>query len=627
LRIGVLDVKGARSIVVLLALAAVHSVNAASPDPSKVLIGLWKAERHFGPAARGTLIIEQSGDGWWADIVGRHFPIQFDGTRLGFTLPDAAGEFTGRLLGGGRRIVGHWIQPHSVIHGFQYATPVRLSAIGPDRWKGTVAPVDDDCTFYLLVRREPDGTVGAVLRNPQRNFGLQYGIDRLILTVDGVVLTGASRGSGQAARLRGAFDPVRGMLSIEFPEQGGRYDFVRDTGSASGFYPRGQIPVHYQYHVPPAVDDDWATGSLETADVDRAGVERFVQTLIDMPIESVHSPEVEALLIARHGQLILEEYFHDFSRETLHDTRSAAKSITAVVVGAAMQAGAPLALSTPVYQLMSKAGVASGLSPWRRAMTLADLLTMRSGYYCNDSDPAAPGNEDKMIDAALAGTGDPDFYHYILRVPMAYAPDTVSIYCSTNPNLALGMVGEALRESPLDTFDRLLGGPLKIEHYAWPLDGVGHPYGGGGVRIRPRDFLKLGQLMLNGGLWRGRRILAADFAAHATAPLHDLNGIQYGLLWWSIEYPYKERSVRAYFAGGNGGQGVLVVPALDLVVGIFAGNYGDRVGLHVQQDLVPDFILPAVREPGDDRKAPVIERDFHTPYAHPPVVAPATLEN
>ncbi len=76
--------------------------------------------------------------------------------------------------------------------------------------------------------------------------------------------------------------------------------------------------------------------------------------------------------------------------------------------------------------------------------------------------------------------------------------------------------------------------------------------------------------------------------------------------------------MRAFFAGGNGGQLVMVVPDLDLVIATYAGNYADRVALQIQQDYVPNYILPAVREPGDDRSAPVVQKDFHTPYAHPP---------
>src|SRR4026208_521045 len=94
---------------------------------------------------------------------------------------------------------------------------------------------------------------------------------------------------------------------------------------------------------------------------------------------------------------------------------------------------------------------------------------------------------------------------------------------------------------------------------------------------RPRVCMKLGQLMLDGGRWHGKRVLDADFAKRAGSPLHDLNNIQYGYLWWNIEYPYKDRKLRAYFAGGNGGQLVLVVPDLDLVVATYGGNYADRV--------------------------------------------------
>lgn len=71
----------------------------------------------------------------------------------------------------------------------------------------------------------------------------------------------------------------------------------------------------------------------------------------------------------------------------------------------------------------------------------------------------------------------------------------------------------------------------------------------------------------------------------------------------------------------------MVVPALDLVIGTFAGNYSDHVGPHIQQDLAPDYILPAVRLPSDDPPAPIAEEHFATPYAHPPVVVPAALQN
>jgi CubicO group peptidase (beta-lactamase class C family) len=198
-------------------------------------------------------------------------------------------------------------------------------------------------------------------------------------------------------------------------------------------------------------------------------------------------------------------------------------------------------------------------------------------------------------------------------VPLATPPGTNAVYCSSSPNLALGMLDRASGELPLYAFDRLVAGPMRIDTYAWGLDGVGNLYGGGGVRFLPRDFLKFGQLLLDGGSWRGRRILDAAYAQRSGAPLYHLRNVTYGYLWWSEDYPYKDRTVRVVRAAGAGGQLVNVIPELGLVVAIFGGNYSSKVQGELHH-YVPRFILPAVREPGDDPSAPVVPREFKSPY-------------
>jgi CubicO group peptidase (beta-lactamase class C family) len=124
----------------------------------------------------------------------------------------------------------------------------------------------------------------------------------------------------------------------------------------------------------------------------------------------------------------------------------------------------------------------------------------------------------------------------------------------------------------------------------------GHPYGGGGAQFLPRDFMKFGQLMLDGGVWHGKRILSADFVKRASSPMYQLGSMKYGYAWWSMDYPHKNRTVHAFAALGNGGQNVIVVPDLDLVVAVYASNYGDRVMMDIQNDLVPKQILSAVKD-------------------------------
>src|SRR5256886_5398441 len=117
---------------------------------------------------------------------------------------------------------------------------------------------------------------------------------------------------------------------------------------------------------------------------------------------------------------------------------------------------------------------------------------------------------------------------------------------------------------------------MKIRRYDWGLDPAGHPYGGGGMNLLLRDFAKLGQLLLDGGTWEGRRIVSREFAARAGSPLYHLRNIGYGYLWWSEDYPYKDRTVHTYSARGAGGQTTTVVPELDLVVTTNAGSYWSR---------------------------------------------------
>jgi CubicO group peptidase (beta-lactamase class C family) len=106
--------------------------------------------------------------------------------------------------------------------------------------------------------------------------------------------------------------------------------------------------------------------------------------------------------------------------------------------------------------------------------------------------------------------------------------------------------------------------------------------------------MKLGQMMLDGGTWHGHRIVSADFVKRAWAPRYRMEGKTYGYLWWGFDYPWNGRVLHAHAALGAGGQNVIVVPELDLVVAVYASNFGDRVALDYQNDLVPKQILPTV---------------------------------
>jgi len=177
-------------------------------------------------------------------------------------------------------------------------------------------------------------------------------------------------------------------------------------------------------------------------------------------------------------------------------------------------------------------------------------------------------------------------------------PGSQPLYGGANP-LILGGVLAAVADEPVEWFaHRTLFEPLGIEDYQFLVDPTGIVYMGGGLHMRPRDMAKYGQLYLDGGIWQGRRILSETWVSESwgrygrLAPL-DRNGHQYGYLWWHHKYPVDDRTIEAVEARGNGGQYIFVVPTLDLVVVITAGNF--RTGRTRQpEEILRRYILTAV---------------------------------
>jgi len=126
------------------------------------------------------------------------------------------------------------------------------------------------------------------------------------------------------------------------------------------------------------------------------------------------------------------------------------------------------------------------------------------------------------------------------------------------------------------------------------LTPVGEGYGGGGLLIMPRDFLKLGQIFLDDGKWKGKEILSPEWVRDAVDPINNIGKEGYGYGWWVFSYPYKGREVKAFYAGGNGGQYVIVVPELNLNIVIFAGNYNQRIMHQTKYEYVPQYVLKAI---------------------------------
>lgn len=563
----------------------------ATPSLAEKLPGVWGSETVFGPRARGSLTVDGRQGDWRASVSGFDVPARRSGSEVTFTLPGRQGEFRGRVSPDAARIDGFWIQPPGVTSSAAYATPVHLRALGRSVWEGPLEPLLDKVSLYLSIQRESDGSLTGFIRNPEFNFGLRRPF-KLVIDGDDITFVNTRRKNDQ---LRGTFDEETGHLSLRI--QGiGHFDFTRrDENSAPGFHPRTPTQEAYHYRQPVPGGDGWKTASLGDVGLDSGRITQLVESIQRGTATDVHSPYIHALLIARGGKLVVEEYFHGYDREQVHDTRSAGKSLASVLLGIAMEEKGGFDPGTPVTRLLPRNQALASPDPRKQRITLEHLLTMTSGLSCDDGDGDSPGNEDTM----QSQREQPDWYRYTLDLPMAREPGgSQAVYCSAGINLLGAVITQRTGMWLPEFFEQRFARPLDIHDYHMNLMPDGEGYLAGGIHLRPRDALKLGQLFLSGGRWNNRQVVSSRWVAASVqrhSQFDDDHG--YGYAWHLHDMKVGDRTYREYAAEGNGGQFIIVVPELELTVMIAAGNYGDFAQWYRFQDMVPKYVIPAVLKP------------------------------
>ncbi|RJS22677.1 6-aminohexanoate hydrolase [Corallococcus sp. H22C18031201] len=562
----------------------------ASPS-AEGLVGTWGSERLLGPQVRGELTLTSRAGVWRARIAGFDVPARVEGGRLRVILPGGQGALRGPVPQEGQRITSHWVQPRVRMSGMKFATPVTLIPVQSGVWRGEVAPLEDRFSLYLVVRKQQDDTVEAFLRNPERNWG---GKQTFRVEIQGESVRLSAQGGG--LQLEGSYDAKSARLSLRIPAMEETFEFTRrERNQAVGLHARTPEASPYVYQPPLAEDDGWETASLDEAGLEIEPVRQLVQRILDQEPGPESAPAIQGLLIARHGKLVVEEYFQGFDKERPHDLRSAAKSYASLMVGIALDQGAPFTVDTPVLALFPEyKGKVANLDARKRRLTVANVLSMSSGLACDDDDPASPGNEDRLDDAV------PDWYRYTLDLPMAAEPGKRGVYCSANMNLLGGVLRNATRAWLPEFFHQFVAKPLQMRDYHLDLMPDGEQYLGGGIFMRPRDALKLGQLYMAGGMWKGQRVVSQRWVERSTAPQSTLpEGRSYGYAWWRNTMRVGDHVYGEYEASGNGGQLVMVVPELDLVVMFTAANYNQAsIWRKFREELLPRYILSAVKPEG-----------------------------
>ena len=576
----------------------------ATSQPSD-LIGLWSSESHFGPQLRGELRIVRTGSQWTATIADAKTSFTVDGGKVRFAF-GKRGEFRGRIEANG--ISGFWIQPEGITASAPnasgasqaFASPVVLRQMANGIWRGDVHPLEETFTLYLRVFANPDGSLLGAFRNPEQ--GSNGGAMQFKVTRDGDVVSFSAGDTRLTAKL------VNDRLQMFWPDMKRVVELTRRApAEAAGYFPRPPGET-YTYQKPPATGDGWSTARARDVGMDETMLTKLIQRLIDTDPSIRRAPLMHSILVAHKGKLVLEEYFFGFDRNAPHDLRSAGKTFASMMLGAAMRDGVKIAPETPVYSLLAAKAPFANPDPRKAQITLAHLLTHTSGLACDDNDPASPGNEGTM----QMQTQQRDWWKYTLDLPMAHDPGTRYAYCSANINLAGAALTTATHTWLPELFERTVARPLQFGPHYWNLMPTGEGYLGGGAYLLPRDFLKVGQAYLDGGVWHGRQIVDKEWIATSTAPHMHISPATTGIdpkdfgnfygegddgyAWHLSDLKSGDRTYRCYAATGNGGQLLIVVPEVDLAVAFTAGNYGQGgIWSRFRDQIVPNGIIAAIR--------------------------------
>ncbi|UGX94523.1 beta-lactamase family protein [Bradyrhizobium barranii subsp. barranii] len=352
---------------------------------------------------------------------------------------------------------------------------------------------------------------------------------------------------------------------------------------------------------PSSIDDGWTTASPNSVGMDGARL-CGIAARLEQRATSVHS-----VVVARHGKLVFEQYFpgydqpwgqpdgqHEFTATTKHDMRSASKSVVSLLVGIAIDrkliegVDEPALKFFPDHQAAKQAG-------WE-AITLRHLLTMSSGI---EWDEARSWTDPKNDEPHLTFEADP--IGYVLAKPVAAPPDVLWTYSGGGTEL-LGNILERVSGKPLEAFAReVLFQPLGISDVEWKAYKNGKIAAAAGLRLRPRDAAKIGQLVLNRGQWNGRQIVSADWIAQSITPRFQAIGyfgstMFYGYQWWMGRSLAGDKEIKWVAAFGWGGQRIFIVPELDLVIMTTAAQYGQPKEGLAAIDILTNIVIPSVRD-------------------------------
>jgi CubicO group peptidase (beta-lactamase class C family) len=292
---------------------------------------------------------------------------------------------------------------------------------------------------------------------------------------------------------------------------------------------------------------------------------------------------LHSVVVVRSGRPVLERYYEgeddawgralgrvSFEPDTLHDLRSVTKSVVSLLYGIALDRGlvpapdAPLLAQFPEYPDLAA-------DPQRAPIKVLHALTMTMGLEWNEQVPYTdPANSEILMELAK------DRYRFILEQPVVAAPGTRWTYSGGCPALLGRLITKGSRKTLAEFARETLFADLGIATFEWVQGDDGVDSAASGLRLKPRDLARIGELVLANGRAGDRQTVPRawlDASFHPAIPTGD--GLDYGRMWFlGKDATPAMKGPQRWIAGfGNGGQRLWIMPSAELTAVIMAGKY------------------------------------------------------
>ena len=271
----------------------------------------------------------------------------------------------------------------------------------------------------------------------------------------------------------------------------------------------------------------------------------------DQAVASAKSlPRLHSLLVSIRGQLVVERYFNGASASRAANVKSVAKSIISALVGIAIERRLIPNVDTAIAAYFPELN--RDRDPRKLKITIEDLLTMRPGLESTSN-----RNYGTWVQSR-------NWVQHALSRPMLADPGEWMDYSTGNTHLLSAIITEVTGTSTWQFANDALARPLGFTLARWPRDPQGIYFGGNDMLLTPRQMVAFGELYLRRGRVGGTSVVPDRWIDTSIVPRgrSGWSGQRYGYGWWVRELAGRD----AFYAWGFGGQYIIVVPDLEMVV-------------------------------------------------------------